>query len=75
MKRLGIFGGTFDPIHRGHLHLAREFFQRLELDSLLLVPTKRPTINPPRIWRMRSTGWLCAGWRWNRLGMRFPISR
>ena len=43
MKRLGIFGGTFDPIHRGHLHLAREFFQRLELDSLLLVPTKRPT--------------------------------
>ena len=40
--RLAIFGGTFDPIHRAHLQVAREAAERLHLDRVLLVPASRP---------------------------------
>ena len=38
MKKIGIFGGTFDPIHHGHLILARDAFEQLDLDRLLFIP-------------------------------------
>lgn len=38
MKRVGIFGGTFDPIHHGHLILGREAIEGLRLDSLIFIP-------------------------------------
>ncbi|MEX1345384.1 MAG: nicotinate-nucleotide adenylyltransferase [Candidatus Limnocylindrales bacterium] len=38
----GILGGTFDPIHLGHLALAREALLELELDHLLVVPNADP---------------------------------
>ena len=41
-KRLGIFGGTFDPVHLGHLIVAEEFQYQLELDRILFLPTSRP---------------------------------
>ncbi len=41
-KRLGILGGTFDPIHNGHIVLAREFAARLQLDAVLMMPTFVP---------------------------------
>ncbi len=41
-KRLGILGGTFDPIHNGHIVLAREFAARLQLDCVLMMPTFVP---------------------------------
>lgn len=40
--RIGIYGGTFNPIHLGHLHILREFIRRLGLDRVLLVPTGTP---------------------------------
>jgi len=40
--KIGIFGGTFNPIHEGHLHLATHFFCELKLDKLLFVPTNLP---------------------------------
>lgn len=40
--KTGIYGGTFNPIHRGHLHLLKEFTQRLSLDRVLLIPTHVP---------------------------------
>jgi nicotinate-nucleotide adenylyltransferase len=38
LSKIGIFGGTFDPIHHGHLILARDAIEQLGLDSLLFIP-------------------------------------
>jgi len=40
--RIGILGGTFDPVHTAHLALARLFLDRLALDSLVFLPTGNP---------------------------------
>lgn len=41
-KRLGILGGTFDPVHLGHLAVARAALDTLALDQVLFVPSFRP---------------------------------
>ena len=40
MKKIGILGGTFDPPHIGHLKLAIHFAKALNLDELLLIPSR-----------------------------------
>jgi nicotinate-nucleotide adenylyltransferase len=40
--RLGVMGGTFDPIHHGHLVAASEVAYRFELDEVVFVPTGQP---------------------------------
>lgn len=39
---IGLFGGTFDPVHRGHLALARAALQQCELHRILFVPANVP---------------------------------
>lgn len=39
--RIGIFGGSFNPVHRGHLKLAREALSELNLHKVIFVPTGR----------------------------------
>ena len=41
-KRLGVYGGTFDPIHIGHLEIARAVVHQFALDELLIIPAYRP---------------------------------
>ena len=41
-KRIALFGGTFDPIHNGHIELARKFAAQLSLDQVILMPTFQP---------------------------------
>ena len=42
MPRIGLLGGTFDPIHNGHLHIARSFADELDLESVILLPAGDP---------------------------------
>lgn len=41
--RLGVMGGTFDPVHHGHLVAASEVADRFDLDEVVFVPTGQPT--------------------------------
>jgi nicotinate-nucleotide adenylyltransferase len=42
LERIGVLGGTFDPVHNGHLHIADTLRTALNLDSVLWVPAGRP---------------------------------
>jgi nicotinate-nucleotide adenylyltransferase len=41
LKRIGILGGTFDPIHNGHLGLARETMKLFDLQKILFIPVNQ----------------------------------
>lgn len=41
-KRVGIMGGTFNPIHLGHLIVAENAYEDLELDEVLFIPCGMP---------------------------------
>ena len=50
--KIAIYGGTFDPIHHGHLILAREAVEKLGLDRLIFVPN---TISPHKLARQSAS--------------------
>ena len=40
--RIGILGGTFDPVHNGHIYLAKKVCQELKLSKIIFIPTYIP---------------------------------
>ncbi|HET9877146.1 MAG TPA: nicotinate-nucleotide adenylyltransferase [Mycobacterium sp.] len=48
-RRLGVMGGTFDPIHHGHLVAASEVASRFDLDEVIFVPTGQPWLKDRRV--------------------------
>ena len=42
VKRLGLLGGSFDPVHNGHLQIARDACRFFELDQVLFIPAPLP---------------------------------
>jgi nicotinate-nucleotide adenylyltransferase len=46
--RIGVFGGTFDPIHWGHLVLAEQCREQCRLDRVLFIPAAVPPHKPPK---------------------------
>ena len=45
--RIGLFGGTFDPIHRGHLQAASEVKKSYHLDQIIIIPAALPPHKTP----------------------------
>ena len=48
-RKVGIIGGTFNPIHTGHLILAEAAYESFELDEVLFVPTGISNLKDPSI--------------------------
>ena len=46
MTRLGLYGGSFDPVHHGHLILARQALEELSLDRIVFVPAAESPFKP-----------------------------
>jgi nicotinate-nucleotide adenylyltransferase len=72
--RLAIFGGTFDPIHKAHVAMAREAADQFQLDKVLFIPASNPphksgSTYAPYEDRLRMAEVACAG------EPRFRISR
>jgi nicotinate-nucleotide adenylyltransferase len=44
LSRVGIYGGTFDPIHLGHLHVITQLIEKNLVDQLLVVPAGLPLL-------------------------------
>jgi nicotinate-nucleotide adenylyltransferase len=42
LKRFGVFGGSFDPVHVGHLSIAQQVLNALKLEKVILVPAATP---------------------------------
>ena len=48
-KKIGVFGGTFNPIHTGHLILAEAAYEEFGLDEILFVPTGISNLKDPSV--------------------------
>ncbi len=46
IRRVGVLGGTFDPVHYGHLVIAEEVYATLQLAEVVFVPTGQPPHKP-----------------------------
>ncbi len=61
MKRIGLFGGSFDPVHLGHLLVAQAAREELQLTRLFFIPAaqspfkpeRAPTCSIERLWLLR----------------------
>ena len=40
--RIGIYGGSFDPVHNGHVNAAKNFMEELSLDKIIVIPAYQP---------------------------------
>ena len=65
MNKIGVFGGTFDPVHYGHIYLARQAADECSLDSIIVVPAK---MQPFKLDRALTQG----EHRFNMLKLAFP---
>jgi len=66
-RRIGLFGGTFDPIHLGHLAVARAAKRRFQLDRVFFIPVGHPPHKPasdlpPFEHRFAMVALACAGY-------------
>ena len=59
-KRIGLMGGTFNPIHMGHLIIAEEAREKFALEKVVFIPILRPTKKWKQL-RLRSD---CVWWNW-----------
>ena len=41
--KIGIYGGSFDPVHNGHLNIVKYVLNQLNLDKIIVIPVGRPS--------------------------------
>ena len=70
-RRLGIYGGSFDPIHLGHLLLAESAREELGMEQVIFVPAKRSPSSPVLHSLEMTTGGGCYSWPSRRIRV-FP---
>ncbi|MCL2438437.1 MAG: nicotinate-nucleotide adenylyltransferase [Coriobacteriia bacterium] len=59
--RIGIFGGTFDPIHIGHLACAEEALQQFDLDKVIFMVAGKPALkNIESVAGAQDRYWMCC---------------
>ena len=46
LSRVGVLGGTFDPVHRGHLEIAGSAMNKASLDRVIFIPAAQPRLKP-----------------------------
>ena len=49
MNRIGLFGGSFDPVHLGHLLMAQAACEEYKLDRLFFIPAAQSPLKPERV--------------------------
>jgi len=49
VQRIGLFGGSFDPVHLGHLLIAQAACEELQLDRLFFIPAAQSPFKPDRV--------------------------
>src|SRR5512142_2936395 len=69
MQRLGLYGGSFDPVHLGHLLVAQAAREELRLDRLFFIPAAQSPFKPeqrpaPAEARLRLLRLALAGQSW-----------
>ncbi len=69
MERIGLFGGSFDPVHLGHLLVAQTAREELGLTRLFFIPAAQSPFKPerkptPASERLRLLRLALAGWSW-----------
>jgi len=67
VKRIGLFGGSFNPVHHGHLLMARAALEEAGLDRLVFIPAAQSPFKPgqplaPAAERVRWLRLALAGW-------------
>jgi len=58
----GVFGGTFDPVHLGHLLIAEYVRRKLALDEVIFVPAGNPWLKLTAQYQRQLIGWLWYPW-------------
>ena len=64
MQRIGLFGGSFDPVHLGHLLVAQAAREELALSRLFFIRRRSPPSSPTASRHRRKRGCGCCAWRW-----------
>ena len=65
IKRIGILGGSFDPIHYAHFHMAEVVREECHLDEVWFIPAHTPPHKWGNRWLHQKNAWRCCGLRFS----------
>ena len=64
LTRVGILGGTFDPVHRGHIEIAQHAMKAASLDRVILIPAGQPRLKSAQPVASGSDRLEMCAWAW-----------